>query len=230
MKPSIHIGNIVYELTEACNQCCRFCYNYWRDGSTPLPPPAPRLVRKTLRKLLSQASVSTISFSGGEPMLLRNIHDLAMLARFKGSNVNVLTNGGLLTDDAVTNFKNIGVGAVQIPLLSADPAIHDFLTQVPGSWEKAVAATRRAVAAFGKGVYTVLVITKVNAPGVPETLRLLGDLGLLLGDEGLGVVAGLDKAHHLAEVHVFISNDLVVLVKRKVGDIAFGEFQISGAL
>ncbi len=178
MKPSIHIGNIVYELTEACNQCCRFCYNYWRDGSTPLPPPAPRLVRKTLRKLLSQASVSTISFSGGEPMLLHNIHDLAMLARFKGSNVNVLTNGGLLTDDAVTNFKNIGVGAVQIPLLSADPAIHDFLTQVPGSWEKAVAATRRAVAAFGKGVYTVLVITKVNAPGVPETLRLLGDLGV----------------------------------------------------
>ncbi len=178
MKPSLHIDNIVYELTEACNQCCRFCYNYWRDGSTPLPPPVPRLVRKTLRKLLSQASVGTVSFSGGEPMLLRNIHDLAMLARFRGAHVNVLTNGGLLTEDAVGNFKNIGVGAVQIPLLSADPAVHDYLTQVEGSWEKAVAATRRAVAAFGKGVFTVLVITKVNAPGIAETLRLIGDLGV----------------------------------------------------
>ena len=173
-----HIDNIVFELTEACNQCCRFCYNYWRDGSTPLPKPDPRLARKTLRKLLSQVSVGTLSFSGGEPLLLRNIHDLALYARFKGSRVNVLTNGVLLSEDAVANFKSIGIGAVQIPLLSADPAIHDYLTQVPLSWEKAVAATRRAVDAFGNGAYTVLVITKVNAPGIPETLRLIGDLGI----------------------------------------------------
>jgi Predicted Fe-S oxidoreductases len=73
------IDNIVFELTQACNQCCRFCYNYWRDGSTPLPPPDPAQARKTLRKLLSQASIGTISFSGGEPMLLRDIHDLALL-------------------------------------------------------------------------------------------------------------------------------------------------------
>ena len=178
MSDRPHIDNIVFELTEVCNQCCRFCYNYWRDGSTPLPKPDPRLVRRTLRKLLSQASVGTISFSGGEPMLLKNIHDLALQARFRGSHVNVLTNGGLLSDEAVANFKSIGVGAVQIPLLSADPAVHDYLTQVPGSWEKAVAATKRAVAAFGKGAFTVLVVTKVNAPGLPETLRLIGDLGI----------------------------------------------------
>ena len=178
MSDRPHIDNVVFELTEACNQCCRFCYNYWRDGSTPLPKPEPRLVRRTLRKLLSQASVGTISFSGGEPMLLKNIHDLALQARFKGSHVNILTNGGLLSEEAVVNFKSIGVGAVQIPLLSADPAVHDYLTQVPGSWEKAVAATKRVVAAFGKGAFTVLVITRVNAPGLPETLRLIGDLGI----------------------------------------------------
>ena len=137
-----HIDNIVFELTEACNQCCRFCYNYWRDGSTPLLKPDPRRVRRTLRKLLSQASVGTISFSGGEPMLVRNVHDLALQARFKGSRVNILTNGQLLTEEAVANFKSIGIGAVQIPLLSADPAIHDHLTQVPGSWEKAVPGHR----------------------------------------------------------------------------------------
>lgn len=178
MSDSPHIDNVVFELTEACNQCCRFCYNYWRDGSTPLPKPEPRQVRRTLRKLLSQSSVGTISFSGGEPLLLKNIHDLALQARFKGSHVNILTNGALLLDEAVANFKSIGVGAVQIPLLSADPAVHDYLTQVPGSWEKAVAATKRAVAAFGKGAFTVLVVTRVNAPGLPETLRLIGDLGI----------------------------------------------------
>ena len=170
--------NIVFELTQACNQCCQFCYNYWRDGSTPLPPPDPRGVRKTLRKLLSQAGVDTISFSGGEPMLLGNIHDLALNARFKGCRVHILTNGTLLTEDAVLNFQSIGVEAIQIPLLSADAAIHDALTGLPGSWEKAVRATRMVVDHLGKGACTVLVITRLNAPGILQTLELIRQLGV----------------------------------------------------
>lgn len=172
------IDNMVFELTEACNQCCRFCYNYWRDGSTPLPPPDPRLARKTLHRLLSQAAVGTVSFSGGEPMLLRNIHDLALAARFKGCHVNVLTNGTLLTENALANFVSLGIGAIQIPVLSADPAVHEYLTQVPGSWAKATDALRRVAGAMPGGAYAVLVITAVNAPGVPQTLQLIRNLGV----------------------------------------------------
>ena len=174
----VRIGHIVFELTQACNQQCRFCYNYWRDGSTPLPPPDPRRAKRTLRRLHRQAKVGSISFSGGEPMLLRGVHDLALTARFKGSEVHILTNGTLLTEDHIENFKSIGVGAVQIPLLSADPAVHDALTGLPGSWEKAVEATRKVVRAFGDGACTVLVVTKANAPGVPQTLSFIRDLGV----------------------------------------------------
>ena len=123
--PRHKIDNLVFELTEACNQRCRFCYNYWRDDSTPIPPPDPKLCRRTLRKLLSQVSIGTISFSGGEPMTMPSVTDLALRCRFKGSAVNVLTNGTLLTENHIRNFKNIGIGAIQIPLLSADPAVHD---------------------------------------------------------------------------------------------------------
>ena len=171
------INNVVFELTEACNQCCRFCYNYWRDGRTPIPAPAPALARKTLKKLLSQATVGTISFSGGEPMLMRGVHDLAMAARFKGTQVNVLTNGTLLTPDAITNFVNLGIGAIQIPILSADAQVHEYLTQLPGSWAKATAALRQVSEVLPKGACAVLVVTAVNAPGIPQTLRLLRELG-----------------------------------------------------
>ena len=176
--PRTAIGNIVFELTEACNQCCRFCYNYWRDGNAPLPPPDPRLARKTLRKLLSQASVGTVSFSGGEPMLMRNVHDLAMAARFKGTRVNVLTNGTLLTEDALANVINLGIGAIQIPILSADASVHEYLTQLPGSWARATDALRRVAAVMPDGAFAVLVITAANAPGVTETLKLIRDLGV----------------------------------------------------
>lgn len=172
--PRFHISNIVYELTGACNQCCRFCYNHWRPEGAPAPDPAR--ARKTLRKLLSQCSVGTISFSGGEPLLLSNIHNLVLRARLKRSHVNVLTNGTLLTSDALENFVSLGVGAIQIPLLSANPEVHDYLTSLKGSWEKAVDALRRA---GGKGIgVSVLVITKVNAPGVSETLSLVRDCGI----------------------------------------------------
>ncbi|MBQ9582885.1 MAG: radical SAM protein [Bacteroidales bacterium] len=178
MKGGFQIGNIVYELTGACNQCCRFCYNYWRDGSSPIAAPDPSTARRTLRKLLSQASVGTISFSGGEPMLLKNIHDMAMYARMRGSHVNILTNGTLLGEDAVANFVSLGVGAIQIPLLSAESSIHDHLTSLPGSWEKARAALSRVVSALPQGAYAVLVITKVNAPGVTATLKMIRETGV----------------------------------------------------
>ena len=176
--PRLKIQNLVFELTQACNQCCRFCYNYWRDGSTPLPPPDPSLARRTFRKLLSQASVGTISFSGGEPLLMKNVHDLALAARFRGSAVNILTNGTLLTPASLENFKSIGVGAIQIPLLSADASVHERLTGLPGSWSKASDALRRVSEALPGRAYAVLVITRVNAPGIPETLELIYRLGV----------------------------------------------------
>lgn len=174
--PRFPIDNIVFELTGACNQCCRFCYNYWRDGRTPIAPPDPSAARKTLKRLLSQASVRHLSFSGGEPMLLANVHDLMLQARFKGCQVNILTNGTLLTPEALDNFLSLGVSAIQIPLLSADASVHDFLTGLPGSWKKALDALRRTGNA-GIGV-AVLVITRVNAPGVAETLPLLAECGI----------------------------------------------------
>ena len=118
--------------------------NYWRDGSTPIAPPDPSMARKTLKTLLSQASVQHLSFSGGEPLLLSNVHDLVLHARSKGCQVNVLTNGTLLTADALENFQSLGVSAIQIPLLSANASVHDSLTGLPGSWEKALDALRRA--------------------------------------------------------------------------------------
>ena len=199
MKERLHIGNIVFEMTDACNQCCRFCYNYWRDGSNPIAAPSDALVRKTLRKLLSQAAVGTISFSGGEPMLLKNIHDLAMYARLRGSNVNILTNGTLLTPDALANFESLGIGAIQIPLLSAESGIHDYLTSLPGSWEKARTALWRVATLMPAGAYAVLVVTKLNAPGVSDTLKLIRDLGVrnvMVNRFNIGGM-GIRNAHEL---------------------------------
>lgn len=171
------LGHLVYELTEACNQNCRFCYNHWRpDGCRK---PDKRLAARTLRRILSQAEVGSISFSGGEPTLLGNIHDLALRCRFAGCGVNVLTNGTLITEDGIRNFANIGIGALQVPLLSADARVHEHLTGLAGSWEKACGTLRKSMEILGpEHTAAVLIVTAVNAGGVGESLELYDEMGI----------------------------------------------------
>ena len=104
-----HIPIVVYEVTDACNQKCRFCYNHWKGTECPTTPNAPdfRLARRTLKRLLRQASIDSLSLSGGEPALMPRLHDIALRARFSGANVNLLTNGTMLTEDDVDTTINI---------------------------------------------------------------------------------------------------------------------------
>ena len=217
--PLPRIDNLVFELTQACNQRCRFCYNYWRDGSTALPPPDPRLCRRTLKRLLGQASIGTISFSGGEPTLMPGFIDMALTCRFKSTKVNILTNGTLISEADILNLKEIGIGAIQVPLLSADPAVHEYLTGLPGSWEKAVNTIKTVSCIIPGNAFAVLVITKVNAPGVSETLQLLHSLGVTgvmvnrfnLGGMGLGnrdelVLSKEDLLNAFADVDAFAAS------------------------
>ena len=173
----ISLGHLVYELTQACNQNCLFCYNHWRpDGSLPADG---KLARRTLGRILQQAEVGSISFSGGEPTLLGNIHDLALKCRFKGSGVNILTNGTLLGREDIVNFGSIGISALQIPLLSAEPDVHDSLTGLPGSWEKATNSIRLSLETLGPEHFAaVLILTAKNVGCLRGTLEFYRELGI----------------------------------------------------
>ena len=168
-----HIPFVVFELTDACNQKCKFCYNYWKgDGcATSVPAPDFRLTRRTLRRLLRQASVGSISFSGGEPTLMPRIHDLTLKARFSGANVNILSNGTLIKDMDIEIMKQIGVGMIQIPIHAAEPSLHDYTTGLAGSWQKAVDNARKTSVAKPDWLLPVLIVSKLNAHCVEKILH-----------------------------------------------------------
>ena len=168
-----HIPVVVFEVTDACNQRCLFCYNHWKRPGCTVAPPSPdsRLARRTLRRLLRQCSVGSISLSGGEPTLMPGIHDLALKARFGGANVNLLTNGTLLGEDDVEIMSHIGVAAVQIPVMATDPAVHDHITGLPGSWAKAVRSAKMISSDRSGWLIPVLIVSRLNAKYVEDTLR-----------------------------------------------------------
>ncbi len=168
-----HIPFVVYEVTDACNQKCKFCYNYWKGGECSVVPAAPdfRLARRTLRRLMRQATLGSLSLSGGEPTLMPRIHDLALKARFTGANVNLLTNGTRLGPSDVEIMDQIGVGCVQIPILAAEPVLHDYTTGLSGSWQRAVDSALRVSAKRADWLLPVLIVSKLNAHCVGDIMR-----------------------------------------------------------
>jgi radical SAM protein with 4Fe4S-binding SPASM domain len=168
-----HIPFVVFELTDACNQKCKFCYNYWKgDGSKAcVPRPDFRLARRTLKRLLRQAKVGSLSFSGGEPMLMPRIHELTLKARFAGANVNLLSNGTLIKDTDLEIMNQLGVGTIQVPILAAESSLHDCTTGLKGSWQKAVDSARKISATKSEWLLPVLIVSKLNIHCIEDILR-----------------------------------------------------------
>ena len=174
----LDIGIVVFELTDACNQACKFCYNHFKgEGVCSVEAPNFRLARRTLKRLQRQARIGSLSLSGGEPMLMPRIHDLVLRARMAGSKANILTNGTLLTEHDIAIFDDLGITTLQIPMLSDNGDVHDSITQLRGSWLKATTAAR-LVAATREGWLTpVLILSRLNYHDIESTMRMYAEMG-----------------------------------------------------
>ena len=179
-RKKVELSFAVFELTDACNQACRFCYNHFKGGAEPCAVAVPdfRMARRTLKCLLNEANVGSISLSGGEPMLMPRIHDLILKARLAGSNVNLLTNGTLLKAEDIDIIRNLGVGVVQIPLLSHRAEVHDHITQLEGSWERAMASAKRIAEVDPAWLTPVFILSRLNVDDIESTLEMYAAMGV----------------------------------------------------
>lgn len=179
MPDRFHLDMVVFETTDACNQSCKFCYNHFKSqqGFT-MATPDFLLAKKSLQTLLQQAEVSSISISGGEPLLVPRLFDLILKARFAGSNVHLLTNGTLLTDDTIGYCRDLGVEMIQIPILAPNAYLHDSITGLAGSWQRAVTVARKISQWDSSRLIPVFILSALNISQTLPTLELYRDLGV----------------------------------------------------
>jgi radical SAM protein with 4Fe4S-binding SPASM domain len=81
-----------------------------------------------------------VVLSGGEPLLRKDICDIARYGTEKGLRMVMGTSGYLIDQKTAVNLKNAGIRAVAISLDSKDPATHDSFRGLEGVWERAVQA------------------------------------------------------------------------------------------
>ena len=169
---SVHV-----DLTMACNERCVHCYRVIEDRR--------ELTTDELKALLAQvakAGTLYLTFSGGEIFLRRDLFELIAEAKRLRFDLRLKTNALLLTAARARRLRELGVRQVDVSIYSADAAVHDAVTQIPGSLERSLASIAHLREA---GVQV-----KLNCPLMRDTVS--GYRAVRALAERLGVACGID--------------------------------------
>lgn len=172
--------SIIFEATQKCNNDCLFCYNVWK-GSEPYPDGelSTSDTKHLITKTIKDTGCKQFTFTGGEPLLRPDLPELVSHAKSMGVNVTVISNGTLITEDVARDYIKLGVGLFELPLLSADRAVHNELSR-NDAFDKVVESV--ANIKLHKGlVVTVFVGTKRNIDGLKDMI----ELSIALGADGI---------------------------------------------
>ncbi len=160
-------------VTYACNNACRFCYAGCGAGASP--PMTLAEAKRVIDVFKRDAQIPFFSFTGGEPLLVKDLESMIRHARRLGLEVNLVTNGTLADPARAHRLARAGLRTAQVSVEAPDAETHDDLSARPGSFELTLAGIRNLQGA-GISVQTNTTITAVNAhlaPRMPAFLKTL---------------------------------------------------------
>jgi len=165
---------VVWDVTYACNLKCKHCY---ASAGEPLKDELTTEEAKQVIDKLDRASVPIIAFSGGEPLVRKDILELAKYANDKGIYVAVATNGTLITEEKAREMKESGIQFTQISLDGASAETHDSFRGINGVYEKTIQGIKNCVNE-GFFVNIATTATKYNYKEIPKIMDLCEELGV----------------------------------------------------
>ena len=164
---------VVWDITYACNLKCKHCY---ASAGKPLQDELSLEEVKQGIDQLNRASVPLIAFSGGEPLVRKDIFDITRYAHEKGMYVAVATNATLITKEKAQEMKQNGIRFVQISLDGATAKTHDTFRGIPGVFDKTIQGIKNCVDE-GLFINIATTATKYNYQEIPKIIDVCEDLG-----------------------------------------------------
>ena len=168
--------SVSWNLTQRCNLHCAHCYM----SATAAADTAGELSTAECRRVIDEIAVVNpdvlLILTGGEPLIRKDIFDLASYASDKGFTVVLGTNGVMLREPEARRMRQSGIQGASISLDSVDPQRHDAFRRLPGAWEGAVRATK-ILNNEGLDFSIHTSITTWNASEMPAMIDLARDLG-----------------------------------------------------
>jgi len=165
---------VVWNVTRRCNLKCVHCYAHARD--IHFDDELTTEQGKTLITDLAKFGAPVILFSGGEPLVRRDLPELAAFAVESGMRAVISTNGTLITSTMAHTLKKIGLSYVGISLDGMEE-INDRFRGVRGAFKSALSGIENCQEA-GIKVGLRFTINKINVTEIPKLFQLLEDMNI----------------------------------------------------
>lgn len=160
---------VVWNVGRRCNLRCVHCYS--QSKNIEYPDEITTKEAKGLLDDLAQFGAPVILFSGGEPLLRKDLSELIAYAREKGLRAVISTNGTLITREKAEELKKLGLSYVGISLDGLKET-NDRFRGVQGAFDAALLGIRNCLEAEIK-VGLRFTINKRNADDIPGIFDLI---------------------------------------------------------
>jgi 12,18-didecarboxysiroheme deacetylase len=165
---------VVWNVTRRCNLKCVHCYAHAKNIA--FDNELSFSEGKILIDDLSEFGVPVMLFSGGEPLIRKDLPELAAYAVKKGMRAVISTNGTLITPQIAQTLKDIGLSYVGISLDGMEE-INDRFRGVRGAFKLALKGIENCKKA-GIKVGLRFTINKSNAGQIPEIFKILEEMDI----------------------------------------------------
>jgi len=165
---------VVWNVTRRCNLKCVHCYAHAKNIS--FDNELSTIEGKNLIDDLAGFGVPVILFSGGEPVVRKDLPELAEYAVEKGMRAVISTNGTLITQHIAGILKDIGLSYVGISLDGLEET-NDRFRGVKGAFKEALKGIENCKKA-GIKVGLRFTINKFNVSEIPGIFNIIEEMDI----------------------------------------------------
>jgi AdoMet-dependent heme synthase len=210
---------IAWEVTRACAYACVHC----RADAMHTPDPNELNTEEALRLIdrLAEFGSPILVFTGGDPMMRRDLYQLIAYATQKGLRCSLTpTATALPTTARLEKAREAGIRRIALSLDAPRPEIHDDFRQVKGSWQRTMDILHRAQS-IGLSVQVNTTVAKHNVDILDEMIPFLQEVGAVQWSLFFLVPTGRAQASNMIspEEHERVFNWLYDLSKNAPFDI-----------
>jgi pyrroloquinoline quinone biosynthesis protein E len=165
---------VLAEVTHRCPLHCPYCSN-----PLNLERASAELTTQEWKRLIDEMTglgVLQIHFSGGEPLVRRDLIELVGHAATAGLYTNLITSAVLLDRGKLEALATVGLDHVQISFQDAEEGGADAIARLPGSHRKKHEAAR-LVREIGLPLTVNAVVHRQNLDRLPALIEMAVELG-----------------------------------------------------
>jgi len=166
---------IAWEVTRACAYACVHC----RADAQHVADPHELNTAESLALIdrLAEFGAPILVFTGGDPMMRKDLHELIAYATRKGLRCSLTpTATALPTTERLEQVREAGIRRIALSLDAPRAEIHDNFRQVPGSWQRTMDILHRAQS-IGLSVQVNTTIARHNVELLDEMVPFIQEVG-----------------------------------------------------